>query len=176
MSGTRLLLFVFLYRRTSHHELPIFLPTRRYQDKLEPAREEFCPASSPVPSPELSKPSGPSSKSGKPHKPTASSGSSDHAFSMPHDGRLLDRFDFDEASRVPGKMGKGQRRRIEQRNHERSHERRQQRSTSRQIEDETTTEEITHNVFGRRISRHKEASSSGKPLRKRLRTRNVSLD
>jgi hypothetical protein len=147
-----------------------------YQDKLEPAREEFCPASSPTPSPELSKPSGPSSKSGKPHKPASSSGSSDSAFSMPHDGRLLEKFDFDSHAKVAGKMGKSQRRRIEQRNHERYHKRKQQRSSSQQIENDNTTEEITLNVFGRRISRQKEARSSGKSLGKSPRTRSVSLD
>ncbi|KAL3811100.1 hypothetical protein ACHAXA_009870 [Cyclostephanos tholiformis] len=145
-------------------------------DKLEPAREEFCPASSPTPSPELSKPSGPSSKSGKPHKPASSSGSSDSAFSMPHDGRLLEKFDFDSHAKVAGKMGKSQRRRIEQRNHERYHKRKQQRSSSQQIENDNTTEEITLNVFGRRISRQKEARSSGKSLGKSPRTRSVSLD
>jgi hypothetical protein len=149
-----------------------------------------------MPSPtEVSKPSATSAKSGKPHKPATSSSDSD--FSMPHE-ELLDNFDLDDAgdsssATVRGKGGKSRRRRIE-RNHRQDHNPQQQ-SPSQQVEDDMT-EEMTFNVFGRRISRQKETSrirdvetadmediqvmrsrgESGKRLTRRLRTRGVSSD
>ena len=157
-----------------------------------------------MPSPtEVSKPSATSAKSGKPHKPATSSSDSD--FSMPHE-ELLDNFDLDDAGDASsatvrgkggksrrGKGGKSRRRRIE-RNHRQDHNPQQQ-SPSQQVEDDMT-EEMTFNVFGRRISRQKETSrirdvetadmediqvmrsrgESGKHLTRRLRTRGVSSD
>jgi hypothetical protein len=126
---------------------------------------------------EISKPSGTSSKSGKPHKPTASSSDSSSVsdFSMPH-GELLDNFDLDE-SKASGKTGKSRRRRME-RNHQLDRNR-QQRSASQQVED-GVAEEMANNIFGRRLSRYNEATrikssatESGKPLKRRLRTRSA---
>ncbi|KAL3778452.1 hypothetical protein ACHAW5_001771 [Stephanodiscus triporus] len=89
---------------------------------------------------------------------------------------LLDNFDLDE-SKASGKTGKSRRRRME-RNHQLDRNRKQW-SPSQQVKDDRA-EEMAYNIFGRRLSRYNEATrikstatESGKPQKRRLRTRIV---